>query len=233
MSWTFETIRGKLPAVLRTAGVALDDKAAEAVVTSVAALMPEGELFTHAENEGAFNTLKQEAKSAREASVALLEKVTGMRRDQFAEQDRHKLMFTAAEERLANLQRENETYKTQFDPMKAKLSKYEQAAEQAVKSAHGEVVKKLDAVFAVPEHKTKFAPKFKLPEAGKELTIEDMQHNVTTFNELVDLGVPAFKTDSQKPENTPPPRQGSGGGSANRFMTAKQLAEKRAAAGIH
>jgi hypothetical protein len=234
MPWKFESVKAKLPGVLKAAGLQFDDKQAEACVTAVAALMPESEMFTSEETQGVIHTAREEARSAREAATALLEKVTGMRRDQFAEQDRFKLMQTAADERLAALQKENETFKAQFEPMKKQLDAYQTAESQAVAQQYEVVKKRLDSIFAVAENKTKYAGRFKFAEAGKTLSVEDMKANVEAFDDLRSLDVPAFQDGKQPPEGTPSPRPGGGAqGNSVRRMTAKELAQKRADMGIH
>ena len=229
----FESVKGKLPGVLKAAGLTLDDAQAGACVSAVAALMPEGDLFTREETQGELHAVREEAKAARESATALLEKVTGMRRDQFAEQDRVKLMTTAADERLQTLAQENETYQKQFEPMKQKLTAYETREAETVKTKYGEVSKHLAAILAVPEHKATFASKFVAPEAGKELTVEQMQKNVETFNDLRTIGVPAFQVKTQQSEQSQNPAVGGSAPGPNRTMTAKELAARRAAMGVH
>ena len=233
MSWKFDTVKGKLPGVLKAAGLTLDDAQAGACVSAVAALIPEGELLTSEESHAALHSVREEAKAAREAATALLEKVTGMRRDQFADQDRVKLMTATAEERLQKLATENETYQKQFEPMKQKLTAYETREAETVKTQYAEVSKKLAAILAVPEHKATFASKFVAPEADKELTVAQMQKNVETFNDLCTIGVPAFQARQQQNERTQNPLSGGSVPGPNRSMTAKELAARRAAMGVH
>lgn len=230
MAFKITEVKDKLLQVIKAAGVEIPEGKADAVFAAVAAVVPDGELFTKDETQQTVTAARDEAKRTREAVVGLVEKITGMRRDQFAEANRFDSMLQAADQKVVALTKELTDTKATLEPLQQSVEKYRTAEAAAVKQQWMGVGPKLTAILSDAKNKELYAKRFATPEAGKELTAEQMQANVATFTELQQLGVPAFQSQSNNHEQTPNPSSSAQGERPYDGMTVEELEKRRSAA---
>lgn len=218
----------KLVSALKGANVVFaDSKAADAAVAAVESLLPSGEFLTEQEVDEKLHEAREQAKDARLLNEQLVERITGMKKDQFDEQNRRQKMLDAVDAKLKESEQNAKEYKEKYEPASKKLADYEKAEAERVKKDHAVVADRIRKVLS-DEKNEKFKKRFVLPEEGNELSVEDMRRNIETFNTLREDGVPVFQDEEPaSPEGDRRPGGKKTGDPDYANMTREQMLAER------
>jgi len=190
----------KLLADLVALGIVIPTEAEAKAETVLGTHIPDGELFTQEELDAAAHEIKEKDKNIRELNDRMIERVTGMKREQFAEQDRFKLMEESFSTKLSEIEKAKEE-------SESKLAAYQEKEKTAVADAFAKNKTLVDEVLA---DEANAVLKTEFPTLSEEPTFDEMTAFNGTVSKLQKLKVPQFadvKTPAEPNDTSPAPEK--------------------------